>query len=365
MIDKISLGIDARPLSYGMTGNSRYLFEILKYLISRDSKFDFFLYSNKPVHKIFLPFFEQNNIKIKIQKGIGIYWLNYILPKILKSDNIQIFWGTLQLLPYFKLSIPSAVNYHDLNFISAPKTMSKTNFLQHRIFSNKTLVNANTIFCLSQNTLNDIVNYNPSVKNKLILIYPGVTKNENHNDAFVKEKYIFSIGTLEPRKNIKTIIDSYLLLKKDFPNFEYKLVIAGRLGWGEKKLTIQLKNNEFQKDGIIFIENPNEDILSNLYKYCSLFVFPSIHEGFGLPLLEALSEQKVCIASNIPIFKEILDSEIDILVNPNNPIEWKNAILHCIQNQKITRSNLWNESEWTWEKTAKKIETELLKLKKL
>ena len=101
---KPRIAIDARPLSYGLTGNSRYLFEVLKYLIRKDSHFEYYLYSNKEIHPMFMDFIKDNSVQVPIIKKVpGVLWLNFILPYLLHRDRIDLFWGTLQLLPYFKL----------------------------------------------------------------------------------------------------------------------------------------------------------------------------------------------------------------------------------------------------------------------
>ena len=175
---KPRIAVDARPLAYGLTGNSRYLFEALKYLIRKDSHFEYYLYSNKEIHPMFMDFIKLNNVTVVVPiKTIpGVIWLNFVLPYFLHRDRIDMLWGTLQLLPYFKLPIPEFVNYHDLNFRSAPETMTRANFIQHKLLSPKTLRNADTVFCLSKNTMKAIAEFRPEYAKKLKVIYPGVSK---------------------------------------------------------------------------------------------------------------------------------------------------------------------------------------------
>lgn len=356
------IGIDARPLSYGMTGNSRYLFEVLKALVHSDSKFDYYLYSNKKIHAMFLEDLKSEKIKIRIDNKIpGIFWLNFTLPHRVEKDHIDILWGTLQLLPYWKLKIPSVVNYHDLNFITVPETMTKFNYYQHKIMSPKTLSNASKIFCLSQNTYNEIVKFKSNVTDKLKVVYPGVDfPNLDEEGDFEYDNYILTVSTVEPRKNLSTLIKAYMELKEEELAYPYKLLIAGRTGWGENELTNNLKSGFYKQHGIIFVENPDEKLLSKLYKNCKLFLFPSLHEGFGLPILEALYNQKVCIVSDIPVLREILNEEEDIFVSPKNVTDWKEAILKIYKENLWNRKTPWNINLWTWEKTAKQIEEELI-----
>jgi glycosyltransferase involved in cell wall biosynthesis len=338
-----NIAVDARPLSYGMTGNSRYLFEALKVLRERNS-FNYTLYSNRVV----------------IEKKPGPIWLHLRIPKVIREDQNDLFWGTLQLLPWKKLKIPECVNFHDLNFISAPETMTRSNYWQHRFFSPLTIKNADRIFCLSKNTELEIGEFRPQSKSKLKTVYPGVIRVKRSAIQY-KEKYgnyIFSVGTLEPRKNIYTIVESYLILKKENPSYPLNLVIAGRIGWGEAELTKKLLSGELEKSGIFFIQKPSEEDLSSLYEDSEAFAFPSLHEGFGLPLIEAQIAQKICIASDIRVFKEILSPNSDIFVSPKSISDWVSAFKKIETTESRKRKSKFDASLWTWEKTAINLENE-------
>ncbi len=359
---KIKVGIDARPLSYGYTGNSRYLAESLIYL-SQDTRFSFYLYSNKPIHPVFD--FLQKDFHLEfmpIRKSPGVIWLNWHLPSLLKKDKMDVFWGTLQLLPFFKLPIPSVVNYHDLNFRSAPQTMTKSNYLQHKVMSRFTLQNADRIFCLSQNTYNEICEYRPKSKQKLKVIYPGANRPKFEPENLPYKDFLFTVGTLEPRKNISTLLNSYLQLKKENPNYPYPLLIAGRIGWGDSTLAKGLQAKTYEPQGVFFIENPSDAGLLYLYRNCKFFVFPSLHEGFGLPLIEAIVENKPCIGSDIPVFREILREPTDLFVSPLDTHGWKEAIQKMSERKDFKRNPPCSELDWNWKKTASEIAEEISNL---
>lgn len=91
------------------------------------------------------------------------------------------------------------------------------------------------------------------------------------------------------------------------------------------------------------------------------FLFPSVHEGFGLPLLEALREGKVCIASDIPVFHEILERNVDLFAEPLDVDAWVSSLSE-LQHKKLQRSSVWDASQWTWDLTAKRIEEGLIDL---
>jgi glycosyltransferase involved in cell wall biosynthesis len=361
----LSVAVDARPLAYGMTGNSRYLSKVLEFFGKWDDCYEILLLSHKNIHPVF--FHLQNLPSIKTvslnSKIPGPIWLHTEFPYLARKLNAKILWGTLQLLPFAGKFCPNIVNFHDLNVISAPQTMARWNYFQHKIFVRRTLNVADKVLCLSKNTMNDISLFQPIARDKLALVYPGVETISDlatlPKDSGKWGKFLFTLGTLEPRKNLKTLLNAFLKLKVNNPNYPYSLVIAGRAGWGEsaQELYAKLKLGEWEKDSVFFLENPDESTLAGLYKNCQAFLFPSIHEGFGLPLLEAMREKKICIASDIPVFSEILDAKQDFLVPPMKEESWIQALVQ-FANMKLT-SKIWDSKEWTWKGTAEKIAREI------
>lgn len=357
------IGVDARPLAYGFTGNSRYLWEALKEILRQTDTFEFILYTNKPLHPVFQEILNHKSIQLApIYPVMGILWLNFILPFLLKRDKVHAFWGTLQLLPIFKLSIPTIVNYHDMNFLSAKQTMTLLNYWQHKLLSRFTLKNADKILCLSQNTQREIHAYRAFTKSKTSVIYPGANRNKIISKSLNYQNFILTVGTLEPRKNFSTLLKAYLKLKEEYPSYPYALILAGRMGWGDPNLALELKAGKYEDLGVKFIENPSETELAYLYHNCIFFVFPSLHEGFGLPLVEAMIENKCCIASDIPVFREILDSQNDLLVPSLEIDSWKKALLEMANRKTLIRNPLISEKDWSWENTAQKIIQELLEI---
>ncbi|WP_210410730.1 glycosyltransferase family 4 protein [Leptospira yanagawae] len=358
---KTKIGIDVRPLAYGITGNSRYLAEVLKVLLPKHKDKEFYFFSNKEIHPVFNELLSSNvRLVIETKPIPGPIYLNFILPKRLKQNGIEVFWATIQMLPIFKLPIPSYVNYHDLNFISAPDTMAKWNYWQHKLLSPITLKNADKIFCLSKNTMEEIVQFRPKFKNKCLVVYPGVSKTKTYpskNQIKFPKDFFLTVGTLEPRKNINRLVDAFLNFKTENPKDKHSLLIMGRKGWGEEGSLLyeKLHDPKINSLGIQFIENPNENTLALAFQRCKAFFFPSLHEGFGLPLLEAMLEGKRCVASNIPVFKEILSDKCDVYVPPKDTELWTESF-QKMSGPRKERIPRFPAKLWTWEETTKKIE---------
>ena len=360
-----AIGIDARPLSHGITGNSRYLFETIRLLAQKKENFTYHLFSNKPIHFEFEALKNNDNIKIHVRNYFnGFIWFHFYLKKMIIKEQIDMFWGTLQLLPLRKLAIPCFVNYHDLNFYKVPETMNTFNYFQHLFLSTLSLKRAKKVFCLSHSTANDIIEFNQLYKNKLEVIYPGVSKKREDQLTFdlkIEGLFFLVVGTIEPRKNIKIIVDSYLEIRRNNSKFHMKLIIAGKRGWNEKSLEKKLLSGNLESQGIKFIENPSDDALESLYRQCSFFVFPSIHEGFGLPILEAKKYNKLCIVSKIDVFKEIVDEE-DKMVEPKDKNAWIESILSFSNRKNLSRNTEFDNKKWTWDKTASNLEDNFLSI---
>lgn len=360
----MKIGIDGRPLSYGFTGNSRYLGEALKELIPIRKNDEFHIYSNKPITKEFFFLKEYPNCFLQEPVGIpGPIWLQLYIPILSKLEKWDLFWGTLQLLPFRKLSCKEIVNYHDLNFLSAPQTMTTWNRIQHKFFSKRTMQNADAILCLSQNTFNEIQNYNPESAPKLVTVYPGAkkanqTKRPNLSQQIQPQNFFFTIGTVEPRKNFQTLVSAFQKYREE--NGTYFLVIAGRKGWGQEELYEYLHSGNSQKDSIFFIELPSEEELGWLYQNCICFLFPSIHEGFGLPIIEAFQYGKQVFASKIPVFEEILEHPWDKSISTQSVEDWKEAL----QTYKPSTTPTKRKRNWTWEETGKAIDATIHKLER-
>lgn len=356
------IGIDARPLVYGVTGNSRYLAEVLELLLERKREHQFVFFSNKPLHPMFQYLLKKNvELNIETVNIPGPIYLNFLLPFRIKQSKVDKFWGTLQMLPFFKLPIPSFVNYHDVNFISAPDTMARWNYIQHKLLSPRTMKNADEIFCLSKNTKDEISSFNPIFADKCKIVYPGVKKQKITNTTHKFPKNFFlTVGTLEPRKNLNMLVDAFLKFKSKNPKDKHSLLLLGRRGWGTEgeALFEKLQNIKSKNPYIEFIENPPEEILREAFHRCKAFFFPSHHEGFGLPLLEAMVEDKRCVASNIPVFKEILSSRCDLYVDPKDLEGWAIAF-EKLCDVPVGRIPKFKTSSWTWLETTKKIEDSL------
>ena len=170
--------------------------------------------------------------------------------------------------------------------------------------------------------------------------------------------FILYVGAADPRKNIIRLLEAYALLDKDLKN-NFKLVLSGHFTKSEKiKIDRYVSILNISSDLIIYTGYISDKHLAYLYKKCTLFVMPSIHEGFGLPVLEAMSCGAAVIASNTTSLPEVLGNK-EALFDPKNSREIASLITKCLLNvdflDNLRSLGLERSKLFTWEKTAQKV----------
>jgi len=255
---------------------------------------------------------------------------------------------------------------HDLSFFRFPQFNFDWFIKKYQKVTLENTKRAKIIIADSYSTKNDIMKFMGIEDSKIHVVYLAPDKkfrilDKNEINLSTLEKYginknfILSVGTIEPRKNFKTLIRAFDLFKeKNKIAKTYKLVIVGKTGWKSEE-TFEAYNNSKNKKDIIFTgEIPDDDLLQ-LYNCASLFVYPTIFEGFGLPILEAMACGIPVIASNTSSIPEILNHD-NLLFNPfdENEISRKiNNILSTPQLREEIRDLCIKEvSKFSWQKTA-------------
>ena len=221
------------------------------------------------------------------------------------------------------------------------------------------------LVAVSENTKRDIVELTGTPAEKVSVIYSGLNLEPVANDSVatlaVKEKYrlpekfIFYLGTIEPRKNISGLIEAYNLLRASGDFADYKLVIAGANGWRMQGIMKTFENSPFKNDIKFLGYVPKEDN-AHLYSLASLFVYPSFYEGFGFPILEAFACGTPVITSSVSSMPEIAENAA-ILINPYNyadlAMAMKEALNNPILRQKMADSGRLASQRYTWDSAAK------------
>lgn len=250
---------------------------------------------------------------------------------------------------------------HDLVWKACPDTMSLMNRVIDRLLIPRSISLANHIVTDS-NTIADTVrsNFNISI-NKITTIYCGVNFKEYNNNSYslpflINKNFFLFVGTIGPRKNVYRLLQAYSQLSKEIKR-EVSAVIVGEQG----RLHINLEHisKKFNiTDNIIILDHIADELLINLYKKALFLAMPSIYEGFGLPIIEAMKFELPVLTSNVSSMPEVAGNAA-ILVDPLDINSIKEGLERLIIDKEL-RSKLSSNakrrsSKFDWDKSSKQL----------
>jgi glycosyltransferase involved in cell wall biosynthesis len=261
-------------------------------------------------------------------------------------------------------NIPLVITSHDLAIFREPETYQFSRVLYWRKLFEHAIQKASCVVAISNSTRDDLIEIMHVPPTKIRVIYCGVNSSfRSINDGDVLERvrmkyglpkdFLLFVGLFSPRKNIAGILKSFAILKNKF-KIPHHLVIVGEKGWRYKS-DLELVNKLGLGKSVLFPGFIKEDDLTAVYNIADVFVFPSLYEGFGLPVLEAMACGTPVVTSNISSLPEVVGSA-GILVNPHDHEEIASAIYRLLTDKKLssrfTKEGLERSSHFTWEKAA-------------
>lgn len=361
--------LDLTSLADNFSGIERYALNISEQLISLDSNNNYILLFKNSVHEIFKKYEKNSNVEFKVIKGKNKLFFNQIILLIelfkIKADK-YLFMAFPNPILFRKNGIINTI--HDLTAWDYPDTMKFTSRIYFKASIRNAIKTSEKILTVSQFSKSRIIDkFNAKYVN---VIYNGVSdifieasKNVNFKlDDRIREKYnlpenyLMCLCTLEPRKNIELLVKSYVELRKE-NNIDLKLVLVGRKGWKVDELLKNI-NSKYSKDIIVTGFVDDED-LPQIYIGSKCFIFPSLYEGFGIPVIEAMSLGVPVIVSDTSSLPEVV-GKCGMLFSNNNKEDLKLKINEFINMSKeevrelslkeIERAKLFN-----WKRESKKL----------
>jgi len=360
------IGIDARPLSVQAAGVPRVVNSLVRELERIDQENSYFLYSHREFD---LPF--QNP---RWQKRIGshasrlpsIVWFWMAARRAILNDNLDVFWSALYIPP---LSVPSKVakilTVHDLESRLLPETMSLKTYWGHRLLVWPSVREADRIVAVSGSTAHDLQRVLKVPDSRIDVIHHGVDAAFKPQDPEraaqyiagkygVSKHYALAVGTVQPRKNLVTLVEAMQILRGRGEG-SFQLVVAGVRGWKNTKLDETIRRLGLIGEDIRFLGVVPEEDLPMLYSGSWLFVFPSLYEGFGLPLVEAMACGVPVVGSNTSSIPEVV-GDAALLVPPTRPEAFADAILRVRSDKDLRRKmiekGLRRAAGFRWDKAA-------------
>ena len=360
----MNIGIEGRNISI-LGGVGLYVSQLIKNISTlRQDNNKILLFTRA---KAFPPFDLKgiNNIKLIISNPL--IWSQLSIPAALVKNNIDIYHGTKNTLPFItKKNTKYVVTIHDIVMFELPKLFTLTEKVYWFFSVKNAIKKANIIITVSKSTKQSIIKRYKAAENKIRVIplgvdchkfYPTSEKDKQKIKALydLPEKYILYVGNKRPNKNLKRLLLAYKNLLTNYPRAPKLLLVIGIDS--DKKFNLRSYIDKMSlSEKIVILENLEDDNLRQVYAAAELFIYPSLYEGFGLPVLEAMASGVPVIASNTSSIKEVA-GEAGYLINPYNTKDITDSLRVLIENdrlrQELIRKGLTRAKQFSWEKMAK------------
>lgn len=353
------IGIDGNEANISdRVGVGRYAVELLNQfsqLTANDLCFTIYLKEKPKKH---LPI-AKKGWQYKVV-GPGRLWTQIGLPValFLEKEKPTVFFSPTHYAPRFSPS-SCVISIMDLSYLHYPEMFRKNDLYQLRNWTLYSVRKAKKILTISQASKADIIKYYGIDSTRVLVTYPGNIKAKTKVEATrlkdkygIQGEYILYVGTLQPRKNLIRLIEAFYKVK----NQAIKLVVVGKKGWMYEEIFTQVKKLGIEKEVLFTGFVPDED-LPIFYQKAKCLALVSLYEGFGLPVLEAMSYGTPVVVSKVSSLPEIA-GEAGILVEPGDTDNIAQGILKILEMnerdyQQLSEKCKKQAAKFNWEKTAR------------
>jgi glycosyltransferase involved in cell wall biosynthesis len=371
----ISIAVDASALHSPFNGIGRYLRATLDQMIQisrlEHPSLAWRIYCR---HSPAVESINQDSIKFRfdrLPKAVGRVLAPCLSsPAFAWRDKPSVFWGPAHRLPCWLPSTTKTVlTVHDLAWKAVPETMRKGGYLLDRAMMPGSIKRADVIITVSQATATQVVDEWPEVEGKVRVIPLGVSPGNASGSLgslgheLINQRYFLFVGTLEPRKNLERLLLAHsrgVKQRSDWPS----LAIVGERGWGTGGLEQAVTKLGCHEKTKLLGQVSDRD-LRTLYANATALVMPSFYEGFGLPLVEAMSFGTPCITSNTSAMPEVV-GDAGVLVDPNSVDDIFNGLCRLADHPQLRALLSSRAAEraraFSWEATARRTLAELVAL---
>jgi len=371
MSRNIRVAIDLRDLKKGKTGTLTYL-KSLCLVFDNLNKINGveYLYIRYP----FSVFDGKNRVGKIIEHILFTLWKQLVLPIYCLIHRVDILFCTDYFLPLLPIPQKKVVVFHDTFFFEHPQNYNPIWLKSFHLIALRAL-NSNTKIIVPSNYVKTRLEiFLPLMKDQIIVVYEAAKKiqlqqtesfevwKQQFNKKLEVDKFILYVGTLDYRKNLESFVKAFYTVQKSHPGV--KFIIAGdspkyKYGNGKAAL-IKLIHSLDMNDKVLLIGKVNDTQLQYLYRNALCYGFPSLDEGFGLPIIEAMENGLPVMAANNTVLPEI-GGDAAIYFSPFNQDEMTNAIQTLIKNDSLRNELKIKGQEraklFSWEKAGKEIES--------
>ncbi len=371
----MNIGFDAKRAYLNESGLGNYARSLIQSLAQQFPENHYTLFTPKRNSSDFSRFISaQKNTSVVqpaglIDKKLNARWRSYGITRLLDKNKIEVFHGLSNELPFNiqKFKGKKIVTIHDLIFLRHPELYP---ILDRKIYDKKfrsACELADVIVAVSEQTKNDMIEFYKIDPKKINVIYQscGEAFYKEHSNGSIKEiktkyklpdRYLLYVGTIEERKNLLTLVKA-LPLVKDIP-----LVVIGKKKAYHKKVLQEISSNHLNKR-VAFPENVLYEDLPAIYRGADIFIYPSLFEGFGIPILEAITCKTPVITTKGGCFEEA-GGPGSVYIGPKDPILLAEEINKIIASSEIRMKMAESGYEHSKKFRPEVIAKEMMKLYK-
>lgn len=372
----MTIAVNARfLLKDRLEGIGWFTYETVKRLVEWHPEYQFIFFFDRPYDEKFV--FADNIKPIVLfpparHPFLFYTWFEFAVSNALKKHKADVFISTDGFLS-LNTNVPTLLVIHDLAHVHFPNQVKYLEQKYYHYFMPKFAQKASRIATVSEYSKQDIHQQYGVALDKIDIVYNGVRSAFKPVDASTRKRikaeyskgvdYFFYIGAVHPRKNIHRLITAFDQFKQR-TNSPTKLLIAGRFAWQTGVVKDAYDQAKYKAD-IEFLNYVADEEVPLLMGSALGFVYVSLFEGFGIPLLEAMHCEVPIITSDVSSMPEVVE-EAAILVNPELVLEIKHAMVKIYQStqeiKKLIERGKEQRTKFSWDKSAKALESSLLKI---
>ncbi len=356
------IGIDGRVLLGRKTGDRTYTYNLLRVLAREHKRHDFVVCLDKEPDNVEKEHLKGLRLRVR-QQPRGHLWTLFALPQLAKKEDVDLLH--VQYLTPFVAPCPVVTTVHDISFKLCPQWFSWRDRAVMNTFLPGSLRRAAAVIAPSESTAID-VNREYGCPNRKIFVTPYAASYEFHtepNDDARKRcrdnfqivgPYMLYVGNIQPRKNIARLVRAFVDARKS-EGFPEQLVVVGQFGWrcgGEQRMIAEATAAGHVKH----LGYVDDEHLPALYAEATAFLFPTLYEGFGLPVLEAMAVGTPVLTSNVSSLPEVA-GEAAAFVDPTDEAAIASAISQLVRDadlrDQLSRSGRARAQMFSWKETAR------------
>ncbi len=363
---KPRIGIDAHMVGSRETGNETYVLNLLRALpvVDAERRFEYEAIVLAPGLRLQSWALEKGMRVARVRPALSVGRIPVSMPILALRDKLALLHMTYVLPPY--CPCPSVVTVHDIGFRTHPQFFPPGVRLMLSLLVPFSMRRADKVITVSNSAKQDILSHYDIPADRVVVTHEAAAPQyrvladderleEVKNRYGIRKSFFLTVGNLQPRKNTRLLVQAYGQLPEAVRN-RYLLVIAGQAQWQHSAIYEAVAERGLESDVLFTGYVPDGDLVA-LYNAATLFLYPSLYEGFGLPVLEAMACGTPVVSSSVSSLPEVA-GDAALLVDPSEVTEVTAAMEAIVEHpdlaHRLSARGLCQAAAFSWERTAQK-----------